>query len=43
MGFTHDVSNINIGIGCSAYKSLPSMEEKLKGQMLIAEKIRKTS
>jgi DNA polymerase II large subunit len=40
MGFTHDVSNINIGIGCSAYKSLPSMEEKLKGQMLIAEKIR---
>lgn len=40
MGFTHDISNINVGIGCSAYKSLPSMEEKLKGQMLIAEKIR---
>ncbi|MBS3109410.1 DNA polymerase II large subunit [Candidatus Woesearchaeota archaeon] len=39
-GFTHDVSSINIGIKCSAYKTLPSMEEKLKGQMDIAEKIR---
>ncbi len=39
-GFTHDVSNINAGIPCSAYKTLPSMEEKLKGQMDLAEKIR---
>jgi DNA polymerase II large subunit len=38
-GFTHNVSNINIGINCSAYKSLPSMEDKLKGQMTLAEKI----
>lgn len=39
-GFTHDVTNINLGVNCSAYKSLPSMEEKLVGQMKIAEKIR---
>ncbi len=39
-GFTHDVSNINIGVRCSAYKILPSMEDKLKGQMELAEKIR---
>jgi len=40
MGFTHNTSNINLGIKCSAYKLLPSMEEKLKGQMDLAEKIR---
>ncbi len=40
MGFTHDVSDVNSGVNFSAYKSLPSMEEKLKGQMLLAEKIR---
>ena len=39
-GFTHDVSDINSGAVCSAYKILPSMEEKLKGQMELAEKIR---
>ncbi|MBW2991902.1 DNA polymerase II large subunit [Candidatus Woesearchaeota archaeon] len=39
-GFTHNVSNINNGVTLSAYKTLPSMEEKLKGQMEIAEKIR---
>jgi DNA polymerase II large subunit len=39
LGFTHDTSNINEGITCSAYKTLPSMEEKLKGQMDLAEKI----
>jgi len=39
-GFTHDCSNINIGVRCSAYKTLPSMEDKLKGQMEIAEKVR---
>ena len=38
--FTHDVSSINIGVKCSAYKSLPSMEEKLNGQMDIARKIK---
>jgi len=38
-GFTHNVSNMNKGVVCSAYKILPSMEEKLKGQMDLAEKI----
>ncbi len=38
-GFTHPVSNMNKGVLCSAYKLLPSMEEKLKGQMELAEKI----
>ncbi len=40
MGFTHDTTNINHTVRCSAYKTLPSMEEKLKGQMDIAEKLR---
>lgn len=39
-GFTHDIENINSGARCSAYKTLPSMQEKLKGQMELAEKIR---
>ncbi|MBI2564838.1 DNA polymerase II large subunit [Candidatus Woesearchaeota archaeon] len=39
-GFTHDVSDLNNTVNCSAYKTLPSMEEKLKGQMELAEKIR---
>jgi len=40
LGFTHNISNINDGVKCSAYKILPSMEEKLLGQMELAEKIR---
>jgi len=40
MGFTHEISNINVGIKCSAYKTIPTMEEKLKGQMELSEKIR---
>ncbi len=40
MGFTHDTSNINLGIRCSSYKLLPSMQEKLQGQMDLADKIR---
>ncbi len=40
MGFTHDISNINIGVNCSAYKSIPTMKEKVFGQMMLAEKIR---
>ena len=39
MGYTHDVSNINTGVLCSAYKTLPTMEDKLKGEMELAEKI----
>ncbi len=40
IGFTHDTSNVNSGINCSAYKTLPSMREKLEGQMEIATRIR---
>ena len=40
MGFTHDTTDLNQTVRCSAYKTLPSMEEKLKGQMDIAEKLR---
>ncbi|MEK6808310.1 MAG: HDIG domain-containing metalloprotein, partial [Nanoarchaeota archaeon] len=40
IGFTHNLDDINVGVRCSAYKILPTMEEKLKAQMDIAEKIR---
>ena len=40
MGFTHDTDNINAGVRCSAFKTLPSMEDKLKGQMDLAVRIR---
>ena len=40
VGYTHPVSSINDGVLFSAYKSLPSMEEKLNGQMEIARMVR---
>jgi len=40
IGYTHPVSDINAGVKCSAYKTIPSMEDKLKGQMMLADKIR---
>ncbi|MBI4451184.1 DNA polymerase II large subunit [Candidatus Woesearchaeota archaeon] len=40
MGFTHDTADVNAGVLCSAYKTLPSMDEKIKGQMALAIKIR---
>ena len=40
MGYTHDTTDINAGVRCSAYKLLPSMEEKMQGQMQLAVKIR---
>ncbi|MFT4309531.1 MAG: DNA polymerase II large subunit [Candidatus Woesearchaeota archaeon] len=40
MGYTHDTNDINAGVTCSAYKLLPSMQEKLMGQMDIASKVR---
>jgi DNA polymerase II large subunit len=43
MGYTIPVGSINSGIVCSSYKALPSMEEKLKGQMEIAEQVRAVS
>lgn len=39
-GFTHPTQDLNFGVRCSAYKSLPTMMEKVKGQMELAEKIR---
>ncbi|MFC1723630.1 DNA polymerase II large subunit, partial [Nanoarchaeota archaeon] len=40
MGFTHDTDDINAGVLCSAYKTLPSMQEKLICQMDLAGKLR---
>ncbi len=40
MGFTHGTRDINAGVRCSAYKLLPSMREKIEGQMDLAIKIR---
>ena len=40
LGYINDLSDMNSGVLCSAYKILPSMEEKLKGQMELANKIR---
>jgi len=37
--FTHPVDNINFGPKVSAYKVLPSMQEKLDGQMELARRI----
>jgi DNA polymerase II large subunit len=39
-GYTHWVSNLNKGVLCSAYKTIPTMEDKLFGQMEIARKVR---
>lgn len=39
-GFTHSIDNFNKGVQCSAYKIIPSMAEKLMGQMDIAQKVR---
>ena len=38
--FTHDTADLNEGVLCSAYKSIPTMMEKVQGQMELAEKIR---
>ncbi len=39
-GFTHPTDNFNKGVNCSAYKTEPSMADKLVGQMEIARKVR---
>ncbi len=39
LGFTHDTEDISIGVKESAYKSLKSMQDKVKAQMELAEKI----
>ena len=43
MGFTHGTDDFNNGVLCSAYKTLPSMAEKLEGQMQIAQRVRAVS
>ncbi|MBU2504123.1 MAG: DNA polymerase II large subunit [Nanoarchaeota archaeon] len=40
VGFTHDTSNINDGVACSNYKTLPTMQDKVKHQMELVERIR---
>ena len=39
LGYSNGLSDMNSGVLCSAYKILPSMEEKLKGQMALANRI----
>ncbi len=39
-GFTHTVDDLNNAVRCSAYKFIPTMQEKVEGQMWIAEKLR---
>lgn len=38
--YTHPVSDINAGVLCSSYKTLPSMQDKLQAQMKLAEELR---
>ena len=40
IGFTHDTNNINDGVVCSSYKFLATMNDKLRHQMELVEKIR---
>ncbi len=39
-GYTHPVSSMSEGVQCSAYKTIPTMLEKLAGQLDIAGKLR---
>ena len=40
IGFTHEIGDINVGTHESAYTQLPTMIEKMTGQLNLAEKIR---
>lgn len=40
LGFTHDTTDIGDGPVQSSYKTLPTMREKMDGQMRLAERIR---
>ncbi len=40
IGFTHNTSDINDGVLCSSYKLLETMQDKVKHQMELVEKIR---
>ncbi|MFH1249464.1 MAG: DNA polymerase II large subunit [archaeon] len=40
INYTHETTNINDGVTCSAYKKIPTMQEKVQKQMELVEKIR---
>ncbi len=40
IGFSYDTSDINCGVLCSSYKTLPTMQDKVNGQMDLCGKIR---
>ena len=40
MMFTHDTDDFNAGVLCSAYKILPTMKDKVVGQMEVGRKLR---
>jgi len=40
IGFTHNTTNINGGVLCSAYKNLATMQEKVEHQMHLVERLR---
>jgi len=40
LGFTHDTDDFNKGITNSSYKTIPNMNEKVKAQMDLVEKLR---
>ncbi len=39
-GFTHDTGDLNNGVRCSVYKTLPTMQDKVERQMALCEKLR---
>jgi DNA polymerase II large subunit len=39
-GFTHDTLNFNMGATCSSYKTLPTMQDKVRAQMELCVKLR---
>ncbi|MEK6926569.1 MAG: DNA polymerase II large subunit [Nanoarchaeota archaeon] len=39
-GFTHNTSNFNEGVVCSSYKTLATMQDKVRHQMGLVEKLR---
>lgn len=40
IGHTHDVSDFNVGVPCSSYKLLESMQDKVDHEMALVEKLR---
>ncbi len=40
VGFTHDTDNFNHGVICSSYKLLETMQDKVRHQMELVEKLR---